>query len=387
MLDKGKAILKIIFPSLKKGNDIKLLSNVFNKSYDKKVLVSYIILPFTSGVKTTHTNTLECFTACKIFDELGYNVDVIDYDSKSVSFAYEEYDLIYGFGTPIEESFNAGNSIKRVIYGTGCDTVYSNTASLARVKSFYEKYRILCLSSARLAELTWRRQIIFSDLVIALGNDFVKRTYQEQTNSKVESLNLFFRGGEKTDLLSKKYSSAKNKFIWWGSAGAIHKGLDLLLEVFLKRKDIELYVCGYKPEYPFHEYFMRVINENTNIHDVGFVMIDSAQYFQLLNECAATVYPSISEGGAPGIVQLACVGGIIPIVPKNIGLDVPFSDLTISEFNAEAVEKSIDTFLKYDSKYIEEESIRFRDSMIDLYSYERYAERLKRLLSEVLSEV
>lgn len=362
------------------------MPNVFNKNYDKKVLVSYIVLPFTLGVKTTHTNTLECLTACEIFDKLEYNVDVIDYDSKLMGIDYKQYDLIYGFGISVEESFNVGNAVKRVVYGTGCDTVYSNTASLARVKSFYEKHNILCLSSARLAELTWRRQIVFSDMVIALGNNFVKKTYQDQTNSRVESLNLFFRGDEKINLISKKYSIAKKKFIWWGSAGAIHKGLDLLLEVFSKRKDIELYICGYRPEYPFHDYFLRLIAENDNIHDLGFVMINSAQYFQLLNECAATVYPSISEGGAPGIVQLSCVGGIVPIVPKNIGLDVPFLDLIIDSFDACSIENAIDTFLGYDNEYIREESIRFRDMMIELHSYENYVQRLERLLLEVISE-
>jgi glycosyltransferase involved in cell wall biosynthesis len=338
------------------------------------------------GVKTAHTNTLECLTACKIFDELGYNVDVVDYDSRAILINYNQYDLIYGFGTPVEESFNAFNGLKRVIYGTGCDTVYSNTASLARVKVFYAKHEMLCLNSARLAELTWRRQLVFADLVISLGNSFVKKTYQEQTNSRVESLNLFFRDGDKIDLFSKNYSLAKKKFIWWGSAGAIHKGLDLLLEVFSKRKDIELYVCGYKPEYPFHDYFLRVIAENDNIHDLGFVTINSTQYFHLLSECAATVYPSVSEGGAAGIIQLSCVGGIIPIVSKNVGLDIPFPDLNITNLDPCAIESAIDVFLGYGNDYIKAESIRFRDMMVELHSYENYVHRLRNLISEVIFE-
>ena len=386
MFHRIKVFIKKNFISSKyKIEEVKILFNVFNKKYLKKALVSYIIQPFVLGVEGGHTNSLECYTACKILDELGYVVDVVDYDFAIPNSEYNKYSIIYGFGFSLENSFSIDyeNKIKKIVYGTGCDTVFCNKASFDRVKDFFYRTKKLCVSSARFAELSWRKQIIFSDLIIALGNDFVKGTYIQQTDAKVESINLFFKNVPALNISKKNYSSAKNKFLWWGSAGAIHKGLDLLIESFSQINYAELYICGYTPEYPFNEYFEENISKHDNIYNMGFVKIGSTSYHELMNKCASVIFPSVSEGGAAGIIQLACAAGIIPIIPVNVGIDIPFPELMIKEFNVHSIINCISTFLGYEDSKVEEMSSKLQEDMVVKHSYDQYFYRLKHLIGTV----
>ena len=122
----------------------ELIRNVYHRQYNKKVLISYITSPFTEELHDKHTNVLECYTACQIFDELKFIVDVIDYNAFDKEIVYSEYDVIYGFGESLErffysDSFKIDNKIRTIVYGTGCDTVYSNKVSLSRVYEFLRR--------------------------------------------------------------------------------------------------------------------------------------------------------------------------------------------------------------------------------------------------------
>jgi hypothetical protein len=47
---------------------------------------------------------LECYTAAEIFNELDYVVDVINFESNK-KIDYKKYDVIYGMGKALENSF------------------------------------------------------------------------------------------------------------------------------------------------------------------------------------------------------------------------------------------------------------------------------------------
>ena len=78
-----------------------LIENVFKTKNRKKVLISYIVNPFVFGISYKHSNELECYTAAKIFNKLGYQVDIVNYDeTELIPEDLLKYDIIYGFGEP-----------------------------------------------------------------------------------------------------------------------------------------------------------------------------------------------------------------------------------------------------------------------------------------------
>jgi len=42
----------------------------------------------------------------------------------------------------------------------------------------------------------------------------------------------------------KNYAQTRNNFLWLGTDAFVHKGLDLLIDVFSKRDDVVLHICG-----------------------------------------------------------------------------------------------------------------------------------------------
>lgn len=386
MVSKLKRIVRYFVRAENVPEKTEFLKNVFNKSYTKKVLVSYIVSPFIDGLNDTHTNLVECYTACKVFDELNFNVDVIEYNS-SIYIEFGGYDVVYGFGEPMEQSFihDSEKKIKRIIYGTGCDTVFSNKITLERMNSFYKNSGFFCMESVRLVNNSWRRQIVFSDLVIALGNDFVKKTYENYNLTKVDKINIFYRDSGTIELDKKDFRIAKQNFLWWGSAGAIHKGLDLLIEYFSSRKDVNLYICGYKKEYPFDNFLQQAISENHNIFNMGFVDVGSDKHFNLLYKCASTILPSASEGGSPGIVNACSTAGLIPIVTKNCGLDVPLTaqEFTIDTLDVASIGYSVERVLAKDDSQIKELS----RELIFYFREHHAAELYKKNLYDKISSV
>ncbi len=387
-----KSVIKATFNkvnSIVNKKKTVFLPNVFNKAYEQKVLVSYIIAPFTVGLSDSHTNYTECYTACQIFDELGFVVDVVEYDKYDEVINYEDYAVIYGFGESFERLFYSNRhsqSIKKIVYGTGCDTVFSNKVSLERVTDFFEKEKLLCISSSRLALATWRCQIVFADLVIALGNDFVADTYKEYNINTVEPISIFFKSSCLVDLDKKDFAASKRNFLWWGSAGAIHKGLDLIVQLFAKRPDINLYICGYRNEFPFDEYLAQILSQNANITNVGFIDVGSAQHAHLLESCVATLLPSASEGGSPGIVNSCGNAGLIPIITKNCGVDVPdeAQQFILDDLKVNSLEDKIDLLLSLDTNVIKKISTVTQAYFQQEHDFVKYKSKLKSLISTVV---
>ena len=81
----------------------------------------------------------------------------------------------------------------------------------------------------------------------------------------------------------KDFNNAKKHFLWFGSSGMIHKGLDLLLDIFSKREEIHLHICGpLEGNQSFNKLFtMSYLKPNIHYH--GFVSINST----LFKEAAA----------------------------------------------------------------------------------------------------
>ncbi|WP_314621160.1 hypothetical protein, partial [uncultured Selenomonas sp.] len=100
----------------------------------------------------------------------------------------------------------------------------------------------------------------------------------------------------------------------------VHKGLDLLLEIF-GQKDFpfELYICSsFQSEKEFCEVYKSELFHTSNIHSVGFIDIMGEKFCEISEKCSFTILPSCSEGVA-GSALTAMSAGIIPIVIRECG--------------------------------------------------------------------
>jgi glycosyltransferase involved in cell wall biosynthesis len=338
-----KRIKQVLLP-LYSIYDLRPVINYFNTNYKKNVLISYVVRPFRHGINLHHTNSAEGLIIAKIFNELGYNVDVVWIFSKK-KIDFEKYDVIFGVGEPFERSFYYNKKhIKRICYCTGTSPSFNNLATINRAKEVFEKKGKLLLSSTRLLNYCWSLQFTLSDGLIVLGNKFVADTYKSSFTGNIININAsFYKIFNYERVLQKKdFKSAQKHYLWFGGSGFIHKGVDLLLEVFRNRSDIFLHICGpLSAEPEFEAAYYEELYKTKNIHFYGFINIESEQFKYLLENCCFVIFPSCSEGGAASVINVMANGGLIPIVNRESSISIYDFGIDIDELNTDGIEKAI----------------------------------------------
>lgn len=364
----------------------EILRNVFNTPYKKHALVSYIQAPFINGIPKTHTNYTECMTAAQILRDLGYNVDVIEYDMELISKDISKYDIVFGFG----KTFNIACSnpdINTIFYGTGCSLDYSNPRTLQRVIDFYNNTGVWCPEAMRYVNLDNVAINKFTKHIICVGNEFVKSTYDMVTDvQKTKNLNLFYFDAYDPDINRKDFDVIKKNFLYFGSTGGLHKGLDFVIDLFKCRPDINLTICGFNPaEVNLYEHYYDVFdNKYPNIKYYPFVNIETEQFKNIMDSHIAVISPSVSEGGAPATLMCMANGGLIPVAPKTLGLDIEKYGFQFENINISEIEKCVDKILDMNTATLKKLAQCVKDETRQVYTYDNYKRNLSGLISGCL---
>ncbi|TAE73016.1 MAG: glycosyltransferase family 1 protein [Bacteroidetes bacterium] len=376
---------KILNPPKK----LKLVKNYFKTKYSKTALLSYITYPFIKQIEYKHTNHAECFMIAEALNKLGYNVDIIDWNN-TMAIDYKIYDLIFGFGEPLENFYMHEDvntlKAKKVLYMTGLHGFTVSQLSMQRLKDVYSKTKINMFRSARYVTNLHIFQNNFSDAIINLGNKFVANTYQKYFDNPIYSMPASFHKTYSPNLSEKDFDKSKNHFLWFGSNGIVHKGLDILLEIFKKREDIYLHVCGANSwEKEFFEYYNNVFSNRKNIINHGFIDINSQDFKSILDNCAFTIFPSIGEGGCASVVTAMGNGGLIPIVSLNCGLDVEEFGFVTDEITEHSFEVLINLSLELTTNEIRTKSEKTYKYVNENHSMQMYRNNIFNHLKNILS--
>lgn len=330
-------------------NNNKIIRNVYQTKHGKHALLSYITIPFKEE-SFIHTNYFEAQSWAKILSELGYNVDVINYENNS-KLDLSKYDVICGFGNVFQKYFEGAydKKIKTIYYGTGMHVSHQNQATLQRVKSVYKLKGIWLGKSGRFVEKTWTHQTSLVDGIIALGNDKCADSYKKYYDGNVLSVPApFYQICDAEEFIKQRSIDANKNFLWFGSSGLIHKGLDLLLDYFYEHSDLTLHVCGpIENEIDFVNVYKKELFETKNIITYGFLDINSDTFANILKKCSFVVFPSCSEGGSPSVLTVVGNGGLIPIISHETTVSTG-SEIWIENFTYDGINKSINMALSLD---------------------------------------
>ncbi|NOQ29770.1 MAG: hypothetical protein GQ570_01475 [Helicobacteraceae bacterium] len=339
-------LLKKLIPQFIKDLKVKYeyrpINNLYKTNYDKKAILSYITDPFRTH-SLNHTNHFEVKMWAKILHELGFQVDIIQFNLLPSSLNLDKYNLICGFGDIFQNYFeNTNCSAQTIYYGAGMHVCHQNYASLQRVKDVYIKKNVWLAKSSRFVEKTWSHQTTLVDGIIALGNEICSDSYKKYYDGKVLSQPaLFYKTQDIKVIMKNRREESRKHFLWFGSSGSIHKGLDLLLEYFSKNKNITLHICGTVSNEPeFVEIYKKELYETENIITYGFIDIKSKKFTNILSSCSFVVYPSCSEGGSPSALTVIGNGGLIPIISKETTISTG-NEIWIDSLNDAGINKAI----------------------------------------------
>jgi len=323
----------------------------------------------------------------KAISETGFNVDIVDYDYEG-KIDYSKYELIIGFGEPLINSFyNRRNKIITVYYGTGMQIITQNNNTLGRVKEVFNKKGVWLPGSGRIVDKAWSIQTTIVDAMILLGNQEVTKTYSPYFKGKTYNIPAsFYKVTKNAEIISSKdFNKAKAHFLWFGSSGMIHKGLDLLLEIFSKRDDIHLHICGpLEGEPEFKQTYDNELTKTINIHYHGFISMNSALFKELLLKCAFVVLPSCSEGGGASVLNICGNGGLIPLLSKEASIDANDFGFIFNAIDIKSIQFTMEQALQLSDKEIKERSIKCYEVISTKHNQNNYASELRKYLNEIL---
>ena len=353
----------------------------------KKVLIVYLDMIDASAQIASfyyknesgamHTNRSELFQIINCFIKLDYCIDICSYDDKKAIKYIEinEYDMIFGLGDVFRWAVEHKKAY-RVLYLTENPYYISYQREMERLDYFFSRHQKKkgITRTGKFFEKDEEKKV---DAVICLGEEKYVRNHNN-TVYRIFPSALFNKKFE----LSNCTSRQKNCFLVFGTDGFIHKGNDLLVEVFNNHPEWELFLCGVgitniiKKE-------MKLKMKYNNIHDCGYINVNSDVFLKLVNRCSFIVQPSCSEATSTAVLT-GMRHGLIPIVSPGNGFEA-FKEycLFFSGFHVEDIELGIMTAMELSFEEIQSKSLKIYNFSEKMFTLQRYTDSMMGVIKDL----
>ncbi len=306
----------------------------------RRALLSYLVLPllpprvFRDRVKFSNRGIAQAIP--KALNELGYSVDIVNYDNRHW-LPNRKYDLFVGHGGINFERISRGlpDGTIRLYFATGIYWRDWNTRNQRRASDLVSR-RGVHLATYRAIENDEEFALENSYGIICLGNQNAIETYRRfprVIGIKNAVFPVTWEGWR-----GKDFEEGRRHFLFFSGRGNVHKGLDLLLEAFA-RTDLHLHVCQHLEPY-FADAYRRELTECPNIHVHGFVPMRSYKFYALAKKCDWIVSPTCAEG-QPGAVLECMAHGMIPIISEETNIDIGDWGIPILDCRSDALRSTV----------------------------------------------
>ena len=382
---RGKVLgRRYIYPRRERLDNLNL-SDRNGTELQKRALLSYIVHPFFIEREEErffrHINIWHAQVMVKVLNELGYWVDVIDY--RDVDFLpQKEYDLFIGHGGVNYSQIAARlppETIK-LYFSTGSYWQYHNQMEMERFEALRER-RGVELPPDRYIHAAEEQALRHADAVIGIGNETTRKTYQiQEPVHLIHGASLY---DDHFEWCPKDYLEGRNHFLFYAGGGNVHKGLDLLLEVFSDLPQ-HLWICSPIGS-DFERLYARELHECHNIHLLGWTQPRSAGFYKVMTRCNFAILPSCSEGQSQSVVE--CMNqGLIPVVSKAAGVDVDTCGVVIDPISITRISEIVQQLSGWPLAQCQDYSLRARQQALSNYSEGRFEQNLKSALVALIEK-
>ncbi len=349
------------------------------------VLLSFIIEPFLrkSGepISHDHTHDWESFQMARTFLERGYSVDVISYRNSHFR-PQKEYDIFISARTNLEHiAARLNHDCLKVAHLDTAHWLFNNQAAYTRLLEL-QRRRGVAMVNPKMVEPN--RAIEVADLGTVLGNRFTMETYAyagKPLHRIPISAPLTYPWDD-----AKEFDRCRNRYLWFGSAGLVHKGLDLVLEAFAGMPENHLTVCGpIEEEAAFVEAYRKELYATPNIRTLGWIDVGDRRFLELARDTVGLVYPSCAEGG--GGSAITCMhAGIIPILSREASVDVGESGILLSDNTVPAIREAVRAVSGLSADRLRQMARQAWELARARHTRERFAERFDAFAATILAE-
>jgi hypothetical protein len=153
-----------------------------------------------------------------------------------------KYDIIFGFGESFFNACNNNPNALKIAYITESHPKFSLEQENNRLEYYFQRHKKRP-AIVRSGVFYKEEHINSADYAIIIGNHRTLDTFRN-FNGKLYSLTPTAIFNPNYEWKLRDYSKSKKRFVWFGGNGCIHKGLDLLIDIFSTENEYTLYICG-----------------------------------------------------------------------------------------------------------------------------------------------
>jgi glycosyltransferase involved in cell wall biosynthesis len=283
-----------------------------------------------------HISSWHNFQISRTFLDLGFQVDVISFEDFS-TVPNANYDVM------VDIVSNIGRLADKV--GSDCIKILHPMFAHWTVHNFRNYARHTALAQRRGVALKPRRLIQPNDSVehanyiTCRGGAFSRESYEYGSTPILQLPQLTPAAID--DFLDRDMDRCRNRFIWLGGNGVVHKGLDLLLEAFADLPDCHLTVCGnVSIEKQFVSIYQKELYGLPNIEVIEWIDTLSDRFRKIATESVAVIVPSASELSC-GSVIAGMMTGLIPVTTPSSDIDVKDIGFSIKDDSVAAISSAV----------------------------------------------
>lgn len=350
-------------------------------------LISYLrdpIVAADTNPLSGHSNRWECREICRIFLEMGYAIDVIDHGDAAF-FPQKHYDVLFDIDSNLQRLAPlVGPNCLRLLHLTTSYPRFSNAAELLRVDEFEKRTGCLYTPKRILPRLELTdRSLRLAHHCSLIGNATTLETYPSEYRDKTTCISV--SGSFLPEVRDVVTTEMPRAFVWFSGYGAVHKGLDLVLEVFAKRPDLTLHVIGDVEREPDFTGAYAGQLAAPNVIQHGYLDTSSPALIAALKGAAYSIYPSCAEGTATALVT--CLQfGLLPIMSRNSGVDLPEGcGVVLEALTVEAIEAAVNGASKMSSDELKRQTLACQTYALERYSRKRFSLEMRAYLSEAIT--
>jgi hypothetical protein len=360
------------------------------KQTNGRVLISYYLEPYLlDSAKPIprdhpyywHASYWECTEMARSFIESGYAVDVISWRNNWF-IPSDRYEIF------LDNKYNMQRLAP--LLPKECLKIFHIDSAHILFHNAAECQRLLAVQRRRGVTLQSRRfeppnlGIEHADCATVYGNRFTQDTFSYAGKSMYHvplSIPFLYPWPE-----AKDFGVCRRRFMWLGSGGLVHKGLDLVLEAFAGMPEFHLTVCGpVSNEKDFEQAYGRELYSLPNIKTAGWVDIASPQFIDMMRTCVGLVYPSCSEGGG-GSALAALGGGLIPILSYESSVDVHDFGVILTSSSVSEIRKVVTALASLPAAELHTMARKGWEYARENHSRDCFAREWRRVVSAILEE-
>lgn len=350
-----------------------------------RVLLSYILDPFLlkpgQPVSTSHAHHRESMLIAETWLKHGYGVDVIDYRNHEFV-PKEHYNFFVSARTHLETiAARLNPDCVKIAHLDTTHYAFNNQAAYARVVALAQR-RGTSLPSIRMIE--HNRAIECADYGVILGDPFVVSTYS-YANKPLFGLPVPATVSQPSPA-GKNLDACRDNFLWFGSSGFVHKGLDLVLETFAGMPNMKLTICGpISSDSAFEQFYHTELYRTPNIRTAGWIDVTSVEFQDIVQNCAAVIFPSCAEAQASSVIN--CMrAGLIPIVTRETGIPIEDFGITLGNASVQEIRSAVRRLAALSTEELVLRTQRTWEYAAAHHSHEAYSEVYDKIVRKIIAD-